>query len=95
MIMADIPIATRSPSAGLDRTTLRPAAPAAMSESPTGVSGNARSEGRPPAQLSMSTLGEFKSAVLEFRNAAATLTVLAEDAGSQIAIHHSDPGDRR
>lgn len=78
MIMADIPIATRSPPAGLDRTTLRPAAPAAMSESPTGVSGNARSEGRPPAQLSMSTLGEFKSAVLEFRNAAATLTVLAK-----------------
>lgn len=78
MIMADIPIATRSPPAGLDRTTFRPAAPAAMSESPTGVSGNARSEGRPPAQLSMSTLGEFKSAVLEFRNAAATLTVLAK-----------------
>ena len=78
MIMADIPIATRSPPAGLDRTTLRPAAPAAMSESPMGVSGNARSEGRPPAQLSMSTLGEFKSAVLEFRNAAATLTVLAK-----------------
>ena len=78
MIMADIPIATRSPPAGLDRTTLRPAAPAAMSESPTGVSGNARSEGRPPAQLSMSPLGEFKSAVLEFRNAAATLTVLAK-----------------
>ena len=76
--MADIPIATRSPPAGLDRTTLRPAAPAAMSESPTGVSGNARSEGRPPAQLSMSPLGEFKSAVLEFRNAAATLTVLAK-----------------
>ncbi len=76
--MVDIPIATRSPPAGLDRTTLRPAAPAAMSESPTGVSGNARSEGRPPAQLSMSPLGEFKSAVLEFRNAAATLTVLAK-----------------
>ena len=76
--MADIPIATRSPPAGLDRTTLRPAAPAAMSESPTGVSGNARSEGRLPAQLSMSPLGEFKSAVLEFRNAAATLTVLAK-----------------
>ncbi len=76
--MVDIPIATRSPPAGLDRTTLRPAAPAAMSESPTGISGNARSESRPPAQLSMSPLGEFKSAVLEFRNAAATLTVLAK-----------------
>ena len=77
--MVDMPLSTRNSPAGLNRSTLIKLAALATTagEQPIGVSGSSRPASGLPAQLSMSTLGGFKSAVLEFRNAAATLAALA------------------
>lgn len=81
--MVEIPTSTRNPPVGLNRSPLRPDAASATlatpaGESSTGVSGTARLVHQQPARLSMSSLGGFKNAMLEFRNAAATLATLAK-----------------
>ena len=81
--MVEIPTSTRNSPVGLNRSPLRTDAASATlatpaGESSTGVSGTARLVQQRPAHLSMSTLGGFKSAMLEFRHAAATLAALAK-----------------
>ena len=81
--MVEIPTSTRNLPVGLNRSPLRPGAtPATLAtpagDSSIGVSGTARPAHQLPAHLSMSTLGGFKSALLEFRHAAATLAALAK-----------------
>jgi len=81
--MVEIPTSTRNSPVGLNRSPLRTDAASATlatpaGESSNGVSGTARLVQQRPAHLSMSTLGGFKSAMLEFRHAAATLAALAK-----------------
>ena len=76
--MVDMPLSTRNSPVSVNRSNPGLAALATTAgEQPIGISGSGRPASGLPAQLSLSTLGEFKSAVLEFRNAAATLAALA------------------
>ena len=77
--MVDMPLSTRTSPVSVNRSNPGLAALATTAgEQPIAVSGSGRPASGLSAQLSLSTLGGFKSAVLEFRNAAATLAALAK-----------------
>jgi flagellar capping protein FliD len=76
--MADLLISARNLLVDVNRLASKQAAStiAPSEDPPPGVPENAKMTGSQPAQLS--TLGGFKNALAEFRNAAATLTALAK-----------------